>query len=279
MPIRIPGPRLVPATALVALIAIAAGLAFTGSAGPADARPTSTWSPLSPDAFAPLTLASRGEPEFRRSAPTARPTTPKPIALKPPAGPTHVVRPGDTLWQIAAMHRSTVANILRWNPAVDASRLMAGQRLLIPGGSPMRVVKAASRPTARPRSWQPPLAVSGRHVWPLAVRGTITSSFSSAHPGIDIHAPAGTRVRAMAAGTVAFAGWKTNGGGYVVVIRHGDGMISTYNHNRGVAVRAGQRVATGQTIAWVGSTGWSTGPHLDFRIQSGGRFVNPLRVL
>lgn len=279
MPLRIPGRRLVPATALAALIAVAAGLALTGSAGPADARPASTWRPLPPDAFAPLTLATRGEPEFRRPAPTARPTAPKPVALKPPAGPTHVVRPGDTLWQIAAMHRSTVVTILRWNPAADPARLMTGQRLLIPGGSPMRVVKAASRSTARPRTPQTPLATSGRHVWPLAVRGTITTSFSSTHPGIDIAAPAGTRVRAMAAGTVAFAGWKTNGGGYVVVIRHGDGMISTYNHNRGVAVRAGQRVKAGQTVAWVGSTGWSTGPHLDFRIRSGGRLVNPLRVL
>ncbi len=116
------------------------------------------------------------------------------------------------------------------------------------------------------------------HLWPLPLRGMITTRFSSAHLGIDVAAPAGTPVRAIAAGTVAWAGWKNNGGGNVVVISHPDGMISTYNHNRGVAVHVGQRVSQGETIAWVGMTGWATGPHLDFRIEMGGRFVDPLQV-
>jgi len=106
----------------------------------------------------------------------------------------------------------------------------------------------------------------------------VTTRFSSAHLGIDIAAPSGTPVRAIAAGTVVWAGWKNNGGGNVVVISHPDGMISTYNHNRGVAVRVGQRVSQGETIAWVGMTGWATGPHLDFRIEMERRFVDPLQV-
>ena len=122
------------------------------------------------------------------------------------------------------------------------------------------------------------LAAYVSHLWPLPVRGIITTRFSSSHLGIDIAAPSGTSVRAIAGGTVVWAGWKNNGGGNVVVIRHPDGMISTYNHNRGVAVVVGQRVAQGETIAWVGMTGWATGPHLDFRIEMGGRFVDPLQV-
>ena len=114
------------------------------------------------------------------------------------------------------------------------------------------------------------------HRWPLPVRGLVTTRFSGAHPGIDISAPAGTSVRAIAAGTVVFAGWKNNGGGYVVVVRHPDGMRSTYNHNQSVTVAAGARVNAGQRIARLGSTGRSTGPHLDLRIEMGGRFVNPL---
>jgi len=74
---------------------------------------------------------------------------------------------------------------------------------------------------------------------------------------------------------VVFAGWKDNGGGYVVVLRHRDGMRSTYNHNRSVTVAVGARVVAGQRIARLGSTGRSTGPHLDLRIEMGGRFVNP----
>ncbi|WP_331547836.1 M23 family metallopeptidase [Propionicimonas sp.] len=115
-------------------------------------------------------------------------------------------------------------------------------------------------------------------MWPLAVRGVVTTRFSSAHPGIDISAPGGTAVRAIAAGTVVFAGWKNNGGGYVVVLRHPDGMRSTYNHNQSVTVAVGARVVAGQRIARLGSTGRSTGPHLDLRIEMGGRFVNPLRL-
>lgn len=110
----------------------------------------------------------------------------------------------------------------------------------------------------------------------LPVRGLVTTRFSGAHPGIDISAPAGTSVRAIAAGTVVFAGWKNNGGGYVVVVRHPDGMRSTYNHNESVTVTAGARVGAGQRIARLGSTGRSTGPHLDLRIEMGGRLVNPL---
>ncbi len=68
-----------------------------------------------------------------------------------------------------------------------------------------------------------------------------------------------------------------NGGGYVVVIRHSGGMRSTCNHNSKVLVEVGEAVERGQTIALVGSTGWSTGPHLDVRIEIG-RFVNPMDI-
>ncbi len=133
-----------------------------------------------------------------------------------------------------------------------------------------------ARPTASPRPRQataPPV-----HLWPLPVTGTITTQFSGDHLGIDIAAPSGTVVRAVASGTVVWAGWKDDGGGYVVVIAHPDGMVTTYNHNRAVAVRRDERVARGQTIAWVGATGWATGPHLDYRVEMGGRFVDPLTL-
>jgi murein DD-endopeptidase MepM/ murein hydrolase activator NlpD len=107
----------------------------------------------------------------------------------------------------------------------------------------------------------------------------ITTRFSGAHLGIDIAAPMGTPVRAIAAGTVIWAAWKDNGGGNVVVIQHQEGMRSAYNHTSEIDVAVGAQVAGGQTIARVGSTGWSTGPHLDVRIEMDGRFVDPLAVL
>lgn len=201
-------------------------------------------------------------------------------ASRPPAGPIHQVRPGDTLWQIATWHRADLKLILQWND-VDPQRLVAGQRILVPAGRSMAArPKPAPKPAAvaATRVPAPAAEATTRHIWPLSIRGTITRQFSSAHPAIDIAAPSGTTVRAIAAGTVTWAGWKNNGGGFVVVIRHPDGMISTYNHNRGVAVARGDRVKAGQKIAAVGATGWATGPHLDLRVEMGGRFVNPLRL-
>lgn len=216
--------------------------------------------------------AIRRGPSFGSATPTATPAAPS-----PPSGPIHRVRQGDTLWQLAAWHRADLALILRWND-VDARRLAIGQRIVVVGGRKMTArpgpVGAGAPRAASPVSRSP----AGDHFWPLAIRGTITQGFSAAHPAMDIAAPAGTAVRAIASGIVAWAGWKNNGGGYVVVIRHPDGMTSTYNHNRGVTVRRGERVAARQRIASVGATGLATGPHLDLRIEMGGRLVNPLRL-
>lgn len=273
---------------------------LAGGGGATEARPPTAQTMLPADAFRPIaipvtrtpeptTLASPlplNDPELVRepARPSAAPATPEPT---PPPGPVHVVRADDTLWQIAVWHRVDLASIMRWSPAIDPRRLVTGQRVLVPGGAPMPKPPPTPKPapTSRParsatsnvRTTRPPASV-GRHLWPLPIRGTITNGFSAAHPGIDIAAPSGTTVRAIASGTVVYAGWKNNGGGYVVVVRHPDGMVSTYNHNRDVAIRRGQLVEAGQQIAWVGATGLATGPHLDLRIDMGGRLVNPLAV-
>jgi murein DD-endopeptidase MepM/ murein hydrolase activator NlpD len=120
--------------------------------------------------------------------------------------------------------------------------------------------------------------------WPVAGGGTISRGFSSGHYGLDIAADRGTPVKAGAAGTVLFAGWKNNGGGYQVWISHGSNLYTTYNHMAGVSVGRGQEVGRGQQVGRVGSTGNSTGPHLHFEvwkgaIWNGGSRVNPLAYL
>ena len=268
----------------VAVFAVVPLVVVAGLAGSISAKPPSTPAPVPPEAFRPVVVPSQtalpaagsisprvsdaGLPE-----PVPSPVrTPQPTA---PAGPEHVVRGGDTLWQIAAWHRADLELILRWNPDIDPRRLVAGQGILVPGGEPMPT--PAPTPIAKARGATLP-ARSGVHVWPLPIRGTITTRFSGAHPGIDIAARAGTPVRTISAGTVTWAGWKTNGGGYVVVVRHPNGMASTYNHNREVVVQAGQEVAVGEQIAAVGATGRATGPHLDVRIEMGGELIDPLRL-
>jgi murein DD-endopeptidase MepM/ murein hydrolase activator NlpD len=116
----------------------------------------------------------------------------------------------------------------------------------------------------------------------------ITSGFTYARPhpilggtrphlAIDYGAPVGTPVWAVADGTVTRAGWY-GGNGISVTLRHRSGYSTMYNHlsRLGKGVRRGARVSQKQIIGYVGSTGLSTGPHLDYRIAKNGRFVNPL---
>jgi len=263
-----------------------AGLAFLPVTESTRAKPPSTRIEIPPEAFRPVVLPADGDASGPQTSGTARapddglpegPPSPSPAATpepSPPAGPEHVVRTGDTLWQIAAWHRADIDLILRWNGGIDPRRLVAGQRILVPGGGPMPKLSPTA-PRIGPSTSAGP-GQAGAHLWPLPIGGTITTRFSGRHPGIDIAAPAGTPVRAIAGGTVTWAGWKTNGGGYVVVINHPDGMVSTYNHNREITVSVGQVVDAGEQIAAVGATGWATGPHLDLRIDMGGRLIDPL---
>lgn len=95
------------------------------------------------------------------------------------------------------------------------------------------------------------------------------------HLGVDFSAPAGSAVMAVADGVVTFAG-ERNGYGNVVEIDHGNGYVTRYAHGASLAVTVGERVHAGQTIASVGSTGRSTGPHCHFEVWHDGRVVNPM---
>lgn len=113
----------------------------------------------------------------------------------------------------------------------------------------------------------------------LPVKGVVTSNYGWRHDpidggirhhnGVDIAVPIGTRVKAIAAGTVKESG--SHGGyGNLVSIDHGNGMVSLYGHNSQLEVRAGEQVQAGQTVALSGSTGRSTGPHLHFELWRNG---------
>jgi murein DD-endopeptidase MepM/ murein hydrolase activator NlpD len=120
--------------------------------------------------------------------------------------------------------------------------------------------------------------------WP--VRGFITKRFSLAegekgtifHNGIDIAVDRGTPVRAAASGYVTGAGWNDSYG-YYVQIDHGYGIKTLYAHADMLVVSEGERVAQGQTIAYSGSTGRSTAPHLHFQVTQNNVPVDPLKYL
>ena len=119
------------------------------------------------------------------------------------------------------------------------------------------------------------------YMWPT--QGTVTSGYGwrwgRMHRGVDVAGPVGTPIVAAAAGVVEKAGWNSGGYGNLVEIRHPDGSLTRYAHNNSLSVSAGQSVRQGQQIAEMGSTGYSTGPHLHFEVYQGGSAVNPVAYL
>ena len=97
------------------------------------------------------------------------------------------------------------------------------------------------------------------------------------HEGVDYAAPTGTPVATVGDGVVESAGWQ-NGYGNVVVVRHNASYTTVYGHLSRIQVKRGQSVSQGQLIGNVGSTGWSTGPHLHFEYRINGRYTDPSRV-
>lgn len=176
---------------------------------------------------------------------------------------TYQVKRGESTYIIAKKFNTTVEAIAEANGLKDPSKLRVGQKLLIPNVSGKAVVESFR--------------------WP--VKGQITSGYGwrihpiykhrQFHGGIDIAVPTGTIVRAAASGKVIEAG-DMGSFGLGVVIDHGNGITTWYGHLSRILVKVGQEVVRGQAIANSGSTGVSTGPHLDFRIKVDGNTVNPL---
>ena len=123
-----------------------------------------------------------------------------------------------------------------------------------------------------------------KFIWPCPASSRITSAFgsrtsptagaSSNHQGIDIGAASGSGILAAASGTVVIATYSYSAGNYIM-INHGGGVYTVYMHCSQLLASEGQDVIQGQTIAKVGSTGYSTGPHLHFGIRANGQYVNP----
>ena len=177
------------------------------------------------------------------------------------------VKAGDTLWQIAKRYRADWLALAKAGCLDDCNNIKIGQVLRIPAETSFDLDSAGDLP---------PILYS----WPVV--GRITSHYGGRHDefhhGLDIAAPLGTPIRAVAKGQVAYAGWRPIYG-QTVIINHDDGRKTLYAHASRILVRKGQAVAAGKVIAEIGSTGRSTGPHLHFEIYEQGRTVDPLSRL
>ena len=133
------------------------------------------------------------------------------------------------------------------------------------------------------QEYQASVNASTPSIWPCS--GDVSSPYglrwggSDYHPGIDIANDSGTPIVATADGVVTDAGWNSGGYGNMVDIDHGNGYMTRYAHAQSVAVAPGQTVKRGQIIAYMGGTGYSTGPHLHYEIRVNGQVVNPAGYL
>ncbi|MBN2873603.1 MAG: M23 family metallopeptidase [Spirochaetales bacterium] len=178
---------------------------------------------------------------------------------------------GDTVESLAASYGVSAERILELNHLDDGS-VPAGRQLFLPD--------------ARLSSWTLREISGDLFSWP--VRGWITSwygwrndPFSGArsfHTGIDIGASRGTPVRAAMEGVVAATGYSSVSGNYVL-LRHHSGYTSLYAHLDRIDVRSGRSVTQSTVLGALGSTGYSTGPHLHFTVSKNGRTLNPMTVL
>lgn len=148
-----------------------------------------------------------------------------------------------------------------------------------------KAAEEAARRANQPAPVSTSVSGTGSYKWPVDCY-IITSEYgyrvhplqqtTKFHAGVDIGAQSGQAIYAADTGTVATAATNDSYGNYVL-INHGGGSATLYAHMSSMAVSAGQNVTKGQVIGYVGSTGWSTGPHLHFEIRQGGSTVNPLQ--
>jgi murein DD-endopeptidase MepM/ murein hydrolase activator NlpD len=199
------------------------------------------------------------------------------VTILPIDGVYHKVTAGETLESIAAKYKVSPEVIARCeynNLKPPDYAITEGMYLIVPGGEKPYVPKVVTSYTG---SVPEGARGTGRFQWP--VLGTITQGYWYGHRAIDIGAPAGSAVLASDGGFVSFAGWTNVGYGYLIVIDHANGFATYYAHLSGIYVAEGQSVARGDVIGAVGSTGWSSGPHLHFEVRYYGEQQNPRAYL
>jgi len=199
------------------------------------------------------------------------------MTILPIDGAHHTVDEGDTLESIGEEYKiepeAIAACEYNYLEPPDYP-IVAGMRLIIPGGEKPYVPKVV---TTYIGSVPEGVQGTGRFLWP--VLGAITQGYWYGHRAIDIGAPIGSAVLAADGGFISFAGWTDVGYGYLIVIDHANGFATYYAHLSNVYVFEGQAVEHGQVIGAVGSTGWSTGPHLHFEVRYYGVQHNPRAYL
>jgi len=206
------------------------------------------------------------------------------LLILPFSGLTHKVKSGETISVIAKKYGVEENKIINDNKLSKNSKLQIGQELLISGGK--KIIHrqpvttrytgfSAIKDVIKPSNSKS--VASNKMSWPT-VGHRITQYYSWKHHGLDIANKIGTPLYAADSGTIERAGWGRGYGNHIV-INHGGGKKTRYAHLSKFYVKKGDKVTKGQTIGAMGSTGWSTGPHLHFEVIINGKRYNPLNYI
>lgn len=208
------------------------------------------------------------------------------LKIPPQDGVIYTIAKNDTIQKIAETYQADELSILDANPELNPNALTVGKTIFIPNG-----VKPAPKPTIQtkpntavairtilsPNTPVPEAATNldleNKLLWPAKSR-RINQYFSWRHTGLDIDGDTGDPAYAPESGKVERAGW-SNGYGYNVIINHGNGIKTLMGHFSKILVKVGDTVERGDVVALIGSTGWSTGPHIHFEVIVNGKKVNP----
>lgn len=193
----------------------------------------------------------------------------------------HTVAAGETGFAIGWKYGVRWSEIAVANNLSPDARLRTGQTLLIPTVVARPAAKPATAPAAAPSSAAsaaPATAAASRFAWPMAGkprRGFTPRGQGNYHDGIDLPAPAGTAVRATAAGKVIYAGEEPQQFGNLVIVDHGGGWTSAYAFLSRITVKQGDPVKKGERVGLVGDTGMARGTELHFEMRRDNRPVDP----
>ena len=195
--------------------------------------------------------------------------------LKIPSIPgiIYTVKKGDSLDSIVKANKIDLESLLDVNE-LSSETLTAGQQLFLPGAS----LDSKSLKTAMGDKFIMPIAAKFRWSSPYGARIDPIAGVKSFHTGTDMACPTGTPILASMSGKVIATGENRVYGLYVI-IDHGNGYQTLYAHMSKIIATKGKWVSQGTRIGLVGSTGYSTGPHLHFTVYKNGKMINPMSVL
>ena len=186
---------------------------------------------------------------------------------------------GDTLWSVSREYGVSLSELRAYNEISDERCLYPGMTVYVPLPEEQAAVSGEME-----AEYPAVTALASRGAsfnWP--VDGVISSRYGPRdgefHYGLDIAADSGTPIAAALNGVVIEADWKNDAYGYAVMLQHNNGLQTLYGHASKLLVQPGDRIRLGETVALVGSTGNSTGPHVHFEIRVGGACVDPLEYL